>query len=60
LENGGTGQFAYWAAGEDNQLGSTLNIETMGISGEAATPLILIPGRIDMGTIAGNTRDWKT
>ncbi|MHC4498734.1 MAG: hypothetical protein ACYS21_06420 [Planctomycetota bacterium] len=60
MVNGGTGQFAYWGAAENDQLGGTLTMETMGRSGEAATPLILIPGRIDMGTIAGNIHDYKT
>jgi hypothetical protein len=35
-------------------------METMDISGEAATTLILIPGRIDVGTIARNIHDYKT
>ncbi|MHC4155335.1 MAG: hypothetical protein ACYST6_10505 [Planctomycetota bacterium] len=60
MVNGGAGQFPYWAAAEKNQLGGTLTMETMDISGEAATTLILIPGRIDVGTIARNIHDYKT
>ena len=43
--------YAIGVAAENKQLSGTLTMETMGITGEAITPLIPIPSKIDVSSI---------